>query len=111
MALYEEYTCIECRGSRMIQAPVSVGRICPRCNGKGSTDWIANAMGNRLKYEEPDHQLLYNLVMRNVDYLTTEIRQQGMQLGIMIDVKIEMRRESDFMNEYALQYQSQIIPK
>ena len=96
----------------MVEGPISVGRICPQCNGKGHTDWITNAMGGKYNYQEPDHQLLYNMVIRNIQELTTEIKQQGMQLGVVIDVNIEMRNERDFMNDYMIQARpSQIIPR
>lgn len=111
MNSHDEYPCRQCRGSKMIDSSIPIGRICPQCNGKGYTDWITNAMGDRYRHEEPDHQILYNMVMRNIQQLTTEIKQQGMQLGIVIDINIEMRNERDFMNDYLCTPQRQIIPR
>ena len=106
-----EYPCRQCSGSKMINYPIPIGRICPQCNGKGHTDWINNAMGNRPNYEPPDHQLLYDMVMRNVQFLITEIKQQGMQLGMIIDINIEMYNQRDFEKEYMMQFSPLTIPE
>lgn len=83
------YICKECEGRKIIKGYPIIDRICPVCHGRGRKDWITYAMGGKNPYEPPEHQFLYNLVMRNIQILVNEIHVQALELGISADVKVE----------------------
>jgi len=85
--------CKVCHGNKAIRDVIEIRCICPRCKGKGKTDWVSNAM-NYYTNDPPNHQLVYNIAMQNIQVLVDKIRKQGFQVGVMIDVDIKMTRDS-----------------
>jgi hypothetical protein len=101
--------CRCCRGQKVIEGPAIVGRVCPQCSGKGYTDWVTHAMDRRSS-EPPDHRLLYNITLRNIDILKNEILEQGRQIGMHIDIRLDMKNEHQFEREYMLRPSPMLIP-
>lgn len=111
MNLHEaDEVCRCCRGEKVIEGPAAVGRICPQCSGKGYTDWVSHAMDRRLR-EPPDHQLLYNITMKNIDILKNEILEQGRQIGMHVDIRLDMKNRHQFEQEYLLKPSPMLFPK
>ena len=103
-------TCRRCGGQKVVEIPMSIGRICPQCNGKGHVDWVSYAMDSKRAYESPNEQLLYRIVMRNIQTLRQEIIDQGTQLGLVVDVALIMKDERQFEREYMLKPSPMLLP-
>ncbi|RLF56140.1 MAG: hypothetical protein DRN27_09880 [Thermoplasmata archaeon] len=96
--MISEYTCRKCGGYGAIpQAIEGIKKICTKCNGEGNVDWVSNVVGTPPSYS-PEHNLVYRMTMNNIDILVHEIRNQGMNLGIIVDVKIEFQISNFKMN-------------
>jgi hypothetical protein len=80
--------CPQCRGSKIIRSRLSsvLTDICPTCGGRGGRDWVSHSMDRR---EAIDQKLLQNVVYENIQILAQMIREQGMRVGMTLNVRIE----------------------
>lgn len=60
-----EKECSECKGSGEVMGDYPYGEICPKCNGKGTLDWIENIVGVHGTHIKP------GVYTREVDYSYT----------------------------------------
>ena len=80
--------CPQCRGRKIIRDKSSsvLTDVCPTCGGYGGRDWVSNAMDHK---EGIDQKLLQNVIYENIQILSQMIREQGMRVGMTLNVRIE----------------------
>lgn len=83
-------TCKQCLGNKVIPALPVTQMVCPDCSGEGQIDWVTTAMGKK----QPARQVIYNIAMKNIHMLVSEIKRQASMCGTDVDVKLEFRNYS-----------------
>jgi len=85
--------CMECSGNKIIHKPINILEVCPTCRGTGGIDWVEYAMSRKPEYSR---QLLYNVVHKNIQFLTHLIYEEGKKIDKQIEVKIKYHSMEEF---------------
>ena len=89
--------CPKCHGSGLDKIKsVELLHLCKKCNGSGDIDWVSATMNSR--YSQPHPSKQYDVALRNIQMLQNEIVQQGVLVGVRVNVNIEIDHYPERLN-------------